>query len=160
VLVPSDFDPDQLHDEIAQLRGLVDRLSEVIGTSTGDPIQITDPLVATDPVNGGPETWHTLGTLALYTVTVGRFRKTIDNEVEIDIEVTEQVTAAANTNFSVTLPAAYQPLVGRHIPLVGTRGVTAADPWPRLFVSAGVVQVVNAGGNTNVWGVNVRLPLD
>jgi len=108
----------------------------------------------------GAETWHSLGTLAGYTVTVGRYKLTPENEVVIDIQVTAGGANASSVSFSNTMPAAYQTLVARNAPLSTTRNVTGADPWPRLFVAAGVVSVIQAANTTATLGTNVRLPLD
>src|SRR6266702_5333862 len=142
-MAASELDPDQLHDEIARLRGQADRLSEVLGAATGGTIQVTDPLAATDPVNGGPETWHTLGTLSHYTVTRGRFRLTSEGEAELDIGVSGDGSNVVTTTFSVTVPAAYRPAVTRRATLSQSgRNVTAGDQWPTA--------VLNTGGTVDV----------
>jgi hypothetical protein len=150
---------EQAEDDITALRGQVDRLSEVL--PGGLIFIVGGALVAADPVNGGPETWHSLGSLgAHYTIQAGRYRLTIDNQVELDVEVTGDGAQAGNTQFANALPAAYRPLTGRHPPMGGTRNVTAGDLWPRLSVSsAGAVQVIDAGTADN-WGINVSIPLD
>ncbi len=113
-------------EHIAELRGQVDRLNEVLGTFTGGTIQVTDPLVATDPVNGGPETWHTLGTLAGYTVSRGRFRLTPEGELELDVQATAGGANAASVTFSVTMPGAYIPAQVRRFTMETGRAVRLA----------------------------------
>ena len=54
---------EQAEDEISELRGLVDRMGEVLGAS-GVIITIQGTLAAVDPVNGGPETLHSLSGFA------------------------------------------------------------------------------------------------
>lgn len=112
------------------------------------------------PPPAGAEQWNSLGTLAGYAVTEGRYKLTPENEVVIDIQVTALGANASSVNFSNTMPAAYQTLVARNAPLSTTRNVTGADPWPRLFVAGGVVSVIQAPNTTATLGTNVRLPLD
>lgn len=151
---------EQCEEDIAELRGQVDRLTEVIGN--GGSIQVNVKLTATDPVNGGPETWHSLGTLANYTVNIGRYRLTPDNEVEIEVDVTAAGANAQTTTFGNTLPSAYRPQADRRLPVSSTRNVTAGDPWPRLFVqsSTGQVQVIQVASVSDTVSATVRIPLD
>ncbi len=153
---------EDAESHIAQLRGLVDRMSEIIG-SPGGIVMIQGEAVAIDPVNGGPETWHSLGTLAGYTVQAGRYRLTPENETEFDIEVTSAGANAASVAFSNAVPAAYRPLNDRH-PALGMTGnqAGAGFNWPRLLVqqSTGSVFVVQPGSNAASLGCTVRVPLD
>ncbi len=107
------------------------------------------------------DTWHTLGTLTGYTVTVGRYRLTPDNCVEIDVEVVAGGANASSVTFSVTLPAQYRPLADRRPPISTNKTVAAGDISPRLFVgSAGAVQVIQTANNGQLLGTTVRIPLD
>jgi hypothetical protein len=110
----------------------------------------------------GAETWHSLGALLGYTVAEGRYKLTPENEVVFDIDVTANGVNSNTVAFANLLPAAYRPAVDRHLPLSSTRAVTAADPWPRLFVTAatGAVSVLQQANTTATLGTNVRLPLD
>ena len=123
----------------------------------------TDTLAAWDPVAGYPtlETWHSLGTLAGYTVNEGRYRLTPDGELEVDVDVTPGGANAALTAFSATLPAAYRPVMNRRFPMASTRNVTAGDNWPRLIVqAAGGVQVQAPLANiTTNLSCTQRVPL-
>jgi hypothetical protein len=157
------FTLEHAEELIAELRGQVDRLSEVLGTSTGSPIQVTDPLVATDPVNGGPETWHTLGTLSHYTVTRGRFRLTPAGETELDIDVAGDASNVVTTTFSVTVPAAYRPAVTRRATTSQSgRNITAGDQWPTVVLNtSGTVDILcPAAGATTAMHWNGSFPLD
>ena len=161
-MAASEFDPDQLHDEIAQLRGQVDRLNEVLGTATGGTIQVTDPLVATDPVNGGPETWHTLGTLSNFNITRARFRLDAEGELELDIGIDGNGSNVSGSAFSVTMPSAYRPAVIRRCTLSETgRNITANDLWPAVIVATtGVVTIQAQAGVTSALHANPHFPLD
>jgi hypothetical protein len=151
---------EQAEDDIARLRGQVDKLTEVTGSGT--PIMVNGSHIAIDPVNGGPETWHSLGTLAGYTVQVGRYRLTTGNEVEIDVEVTAGGSNANSVVFASTMPAAYRPLADRHPPLSLTGSVSSlTNQWPRLTVGAnGAVTVLAPGSAVTICGATVRIPLD
>ena len=157
--VSPDFDPDQLHDEIAELRGLVDRLTEVIGT--GGLIQVNGTFVATDPVNGGPETWHTLGTLTGYTVVYGRYRMTAEGEIELDCQATASTNATTQA-WSVTLPVAYRPATIRRADLEGGRAQVTTEVFPHITVdTTGVVNFIVQQANLSVtFEFNGTFPLD
>src|SRR6266496_3714824 len=149
-------------DHIAELRGLVDKLNEVLGAFTGGTIQVTDPLVATDPVNGGPETWHTLGTLLNFNITRARFRLDPQGELEIDIGIDGNGANVSGSAFSVTMPAAYRPAVTRRCTLSETgRNITAGDLWPAVIVAAtGVVTIQAQAGIMSALHANPHFPLD
>jgi hypothetical protein len=154
-----DFDPDQLHDEIAELRGLHDRLTEVIGT--GGNMQVNGVLTATDPVNGGPETWHDLGTLHGFTLTRGRYRMNIEGELEIDFQGLGVNTNAATETFANAMPAAYRPVQVRRGTCETGRAMTAGDPWPKLVVNTdGTVDVITFVSVSVTLQFNGSFPLD
>ena len=158
-MAAAEFDPDQIHDEIAQLRGLVDKLTEVIGT--GGNIQVNGVLTATDPVNGGPETWHTLGTLTGYTVAYGRYRMTAEGEIELDCQATASTNAVSQA-WSVTLPAAYRPATIRRADLEGGRSQVTTEVFPHITVdTTGVVTFIVQAINLSVtFEFNGTFPLD
>lgn len=165
---------EQAEDEIAEIRGQVDLMSEIITTSD---VQ-TATLEATGAVTAGiitsaggtqavptlitTDTWHTLGTLAGYTVNIGRYRLTIENEVEIDVDVQAGGANAATVAFGTVLPAAYRPTIDRRLPISTSRVQTAGETIPRLFVqqSTGQVQIVQTLNNAAQMGTVVRIPLD
>lgn len=105
------------------------------------------------------ETWHSLGTLANYTIVQAQYRLTPDGELEIRLNISSAGANAATTTFSVTLPAAYIPANGLGQPLA-ISSMTAASP-PQLFVTnAGAVQVKQAASvSTTIQGC-VRFPLE
>lgn len=154
---------EQAEEDVATLRGQVDRMNEVIGT--GGPIQVNISLTATDPINGGPETWHSLGTLAGYTVNAGRYRLTPMNEVELDIDVTAGGANAGTVTFQNALPSQYRQTPARgdvRLPMSTTRVVTAGDPWPRLFISqsSGQIEVIQTASDTSELTFTGCMPLD
>ena len=109
-----------------------------------------------------PETWHDLGSLgAHYTVVLGRYRLTPNNEVEVDIKVVGDGLQATSVTFATTLPVAYRPATTHDsLPMGTTRQVTAGDIWPRLTVdTAGNVTVINQG-TANTFATCLRIPLD
>lgn len=125
--------------------------STIIGTSTA-----ADPSLTYQ----NAESWHTLGTLANYTVNRGRFRLNNAGETEIDIDVSSAGANAGVTTFSVTVPAAYRPASQRFWPLASTRAVTAGDTWPRALISAaGGVSVVQTASVTAQLGAIQNVPL-
>jgi hypothetical protein len=108
------------------------------------------------------ETWQSLGTLAGYTVNIGRFRLTPDNELELDIKCAGGGAQAQTVTFSVTLPAAYRPATQHDtIPMGTTKAIAAGDIWPRLLVStAGAVTVNASPSSATTIACCVRIPLD
>lgn len=130
-------------------------------------LQVTAPLRAVAGTNAAPtlittDTWTSLGTLAGYTVNIGKYRLTTSNQLELDINVTSSAGAAGSTSFSVTLPAAYRPVTNHTaLPMGTTKAIAAADIWPRLSVTtAGAVTVVNNGATTNQYTFNGTISLD
>lgn len=151
---------EQVEDDLAMLRGEVDKLDEVYDAG-GNPVQVHGSWVATDPVNGGPETPHDLGTLSHFTVTVGRYRLTAQNEVKLEVEVTGDGANAAVTTFGTTMAAAYRPVNNRETPLASGGTMAAGDPHPRLLVNNdGTVQVSVLASTTRRFGCSVEIALD
>lgn len=134
----------------------------------GNPPQcFSQPLHAQNPVTpaSGAETWHSLGTLANYSIVTARYSLSNANEVRLQIDVSSSGANAGTTTFANTLPGAYIPATanpnGLHLPLASTRVVTAADSWPRLFISStGQVQIVQTAAVNNTLGTAVSVPLD
>jgi|SRR5215470_390955 len=125
----------------------------------GGQIEAFQPIVSATAL--GAETWHSLGTLAGYTVNTGRYRLTPEGETELDINVTSLGANAANVNFSVTLPAAYTPSLQQVYPLGSTGVVAAGNVWPHLQVgTGGVVTVQQTANNAVQLGNNVNVPLN
>jgi hypothetical protein len=123
---------------------------------------ISVPLAASDPsqLTTTRETWHSLGTLAGYSITIARYRLTPMNEVELDINVTAGGTNAASVAFSVTLPAGYQP-VRSYRRVLGLSAGSLGSVEPNVFIStAGAVTIGQNSNNTvNLYGRAV-FPLD
>jgi hypothetical protein len=141
-------------------------LSMTIGQgNTGEAVTFADPVVApvvaTAPGTGVAESWHSLGTLAGYTITRAQYRLNIMGEVEFDISIGATAANALTVNFSNTLPAAYQPLASYTLVLSTNLSIASwtAGP-PRLGVTAaGVVSfsfMTNQPSGTN-FGV-VMMP--
>jgi hypothetical protein len=124
------------------------------------------PLLPSDPAGanaGVTETWHSLGTLANYTVTTGRYRLTALGETEFDVLVASSGANAGSTAFSTTISAAYRPTVGnKAYPMVSSRVLTAGDTQPHLTVATnGVVSVVQTASITaTLDGHGIFVPLD
>lgn len=106
--------------------------------------------------------WQSLGSLAGYTVNIGRYRLTDDNCVEFDIDIGANGSNATAVSFNnAPLPPLYHPQVGRRIAMGTNRTIFAGDPWPRLFFNtSGDVQVNQAANNNANLSCNARIPLD
>lgn len=117
-----------------QLNGQV---TAVGGTSTKPTLITTDG-------------WHSLGTLAGYTINSARYRLTTWGSYELDINVTSLGANTANTIFSVALPAGYSGGSSTGYPLTANYVLTAGDAHPRLIVASGggvtVAQTANKSG--------------
>jgi hypothetical protein len=126
-------------------------------------VVVAGVMVAQQPgaIAATPEVWHSLGTLANYTVNRGRFRLTPQGETEFDIDVTSTGANAAVTSFSVTIPAAYRPAAQRFWPMASTKAIAAGDSPPRALVSsAGVVSVVQTASVSNQLSAMQQVVLD
>jgi hypothetical protein len=154
---------EEAADHIGLLRGQMTTLAEYISTGT---LIVTGTITATGGTPGTPtlirtDAWQSLGTLAGYTVVIGRYRLTTDNCVELDIKVTGSGTQATTVTFANTLPAAYQPATQHDsLPMGTTRAVTAGDISPRLLVSTAGAVTVNASALAVTFAICVRVPLD
>lgn len=167
---------EQAEEDIATLRGQVDLLTEYIATATlvatdvqSVTAEISGAITATGGTAAAPtlittDSWNSLGTLTGYTVGTARYRLTTDGEVEIDVSVTSGGSNSGTTTFSTDLPTGYIPTTSHTFPMSSTRAVTAADVWPRLFVTAstGAVQVVTTANVANGVRLDctVRCPLN
>lgn len=148
------FTLEQLEDQLSDLSGEVQR--------NYDHFRCIRVIAQNPAAPGTDESWHSLGALgAHYTVTLGRYRLTTDNCVELDIQVSGDGLQATSVAFANTLPAAYTPATAHtRLPMGTDRAVTAGDLWPRLNVdAAGGVTVIN-GGTANIFACCVRVPLD
>ena len=110
------------------------------------------------------ETWHSLGTLAGYAVTKGRYKINNEGDLKLDIQVTAGGANAAVATFSNTLPNApdnYRPATVRRFTLETGRAVTAGDNWPTLIVNtSGTVQVSTVLAINATLEYNGAVPLD
>jgi hypothetical protein len=109
--------------------------------------------------------WHSLGTLAQFTVTFGRYRLIPEsNSLELDIEVTTSAaTNAPSTTFSTTLPLAYQPQTNhrRVLGIAGTSSLGTVEPNVVVNTAGGVIVGLNTnvGSGTVIYG-SATVPLD
>lgn len=111
------------------------------------PAGYMGPVTAVDPVNGGPETWHSLGSAAngsaTINVTNARYRMLSDGNVQIDIS--SAFTAGSGTQvagtyqFANTLPAAYRPVFEQAYIYFMTTGTAAAGRF--IVNNNGTVQI-------------------
>jgi hypothetical protein len=129
---------------------------------------INTPLVGVDPVNGGPETWHSLGSPSAtnFTSNHGRYRMTADGTVEFDIVLTGGTGGGTQGTYTYanTLPTAYRPALDRFFPL-GAQGawIAAGGRFPGLKVNAdGSVNLhmPSMGFSGNIAGGTFRMMLD
>lgn len=136
-------------------------LSATTATLTGVPLTSLAGTAAS-PSKFLTDTWQSLGTLAGYTVNIGRFRLTTDNCVELDIKATGGGAQAQTVSFSVTLPAAYRPATQHDtLPMGTTKAIAAGDIWPRLLVTTAGVVTVNATPNSaTTIACCQKVPLD
>lgn len=124
-------------------------------TPSGISVQ-NGPLTATAGTAANPtlittDGWNSLGTLAGYTVTAGRYRLTTWGAYELDINVTSLGANAANTTFSVALPAGYSGGSSTAYPLTANYTLTAGASYPRLIVtSAGAVTVAQTASKSGL----------
>ncbi len=155
---------EQAEDDITQLRGQVDRLSEVL---PGGLIWIAGgQLAATDPVNGGAETWHSLGSSGLAgEAGYAKFRLTIQNELQISVHLTFNALGAfADANFATAVPAAYLTTMSANSGgnAIGTAPSGTAQAGTRISVnnSSGVVTLLRLPAGATAAGCDVKIPLD
>src|SRR5712664_159928 len=120
----------------------------------------TSVVTAFAPGTFTPETWHSLGTLAGYTVTTGRYRLTPLGELELDIDVLAGGANAASVAFSVTLAAGYRPAANKRR-VLGLAAGSLSTVEPNVVVStAGVVTIGQNSANTvEIYG-GAAIPLD
>lgn len=163
----ADYSLAQAQADVAALRGQLAHLaanSELLNLTIDTRLLIGGgaSLVATDPVSGGAETWHTLGTLSNFNITRARFRLDAEGELEIDIGIDGNGSNVSGSAFSVTLPSAYRPAVIRRCTLSQTgRNITAGDEWPAVIVATtGVVTIQAHAGITTALHANPHFPLD
>ena len=107
----------------------------------GKPVYVgfDGTVYAANPANTAiNESWHSLGTLAGYTVNLARYRLTALGELEVQVSVTSAGANAATVNFSAALAAAYQPASALAQPAISNLAVTLS---PFVEVSGGTVSV-------------------
>lgn len=106
-----------------------------------------------------PDTWHSLGTLAGYTVTQGRWRRKSDGDTEVEIVVTPNGANAASVNFANAIASGAYPVRsygGPTFPL-SANGTTAPTFQPRVLlytssnVTPGLVYVQAPANSPNTW---------
>ena len=164
--MPADeYSLEEAADHIAQVRGELTAKEEQQEITT---LIVDGQLTATGGTAAAPivittDTWHSLGSLAGFTVNVGRYRLTPHNEVQIDIELDGTGTHGNNVTFANTMGTVYRPLVARHQPLArtGNIGANLTDQASRAFVdTTGAVSVLTPTNDTASFGNTARIPLD
>ena len=102
----------------------------------GAPLRSLDG-TASSPTLIITDSWNSLGSLTGYTVNSGRYRLTTWGSYEIDVNVTSLGANAANTTFSIPLPAGYSGGSSTAYPLTANYVLAAGDAHPRLIVTSG-----------------------
>jgi len=148
---------------ISPQRSIADSVCQLslIPSTTAQQTAAVDRIQAWDPAGPGAtvETWHSLGTLAGYTVTRGRYKMTAEGQVEFDISVTGGGANAAAVNWSTTLAAPYVPTAFYQLPM--TTALASPANLPRLSITnAGVVTVAFVANTTAAVTGTALMPLD
>jgi hypothetical protein len=148
-------------------RQLIGSATAVTGTdSPGNtiPAGFMGQIVAVQPGSSPqiPETWHSLGTLAHFTVTRGRYRMTPWGDVEIDVHVTGDGSNASSTTFSTALSTPYRPAsVTRRCPLENPRVEAAGEVLGRVEIdTSGNVTVIVQANVSNAFSNVIFMPVD
>lgn len=154
---------EQSEDDVAELRGLHDGLSEYaeIGTLVGNVVA-QQPGTSTSPQT--QETWHPFNPLSnSWTVPAGGlalYRLTVQNELQISATI--QAPGISQNNVTIaTFPVGYRPVSTHGFPVFTTLALNnAGGVSPGMTItSAGVMQ---AQGITplGVVSFEVKIPLD
>jgi hypothetical protein len=178
------FSLEHAEDLIADLRGQVDKLSEILATGT-----LTASTSATLPdgsvwtaaglaMGATPaptsqvataDAWHSLGSPSAtgYTSNHGRYRMSVDGDVEFDITLVANVGGgtAGNYAYANTLLASpnYRPAFKRAYPIAFNDATsTTGGNFPCLVVDTTGQVNIRIGGYPAgvVVGGNPRMPLD
>jgi hypothetical protein len=135
------------------------------GTTIHSSGIVTPIISADDPSTpGATETWHSLGTLTGFTVTIGSYRLTAQGETEVAFDVTGSGVHGANVAWSVTLPAAYRPnaTIPPLQPVATNRVQAAGEQLTRVqLLLAGTVTIFFPVANTTSrYAATVIFPHD
>jgi hypothetical protein len=124
--------------------------------ASGVGIRACSQLTATQPGTGTPgtpaqsETWHSLGTLAGYTVNTGRYRMLSTGEPQLEIDVTALGANGASVAFSNALPSGYRPAADTRRSLAGSMTNTI---WPNVLVTASTGAVTVGQNSANAFRI-------
>lgn len=125
-------------------------------------IKASQPGTGTSIINPAiSEVWHSLGTLAGYTVGIGRYRLLPTNEAQLEISVTSAGANASSVTFQNAMPSQYRPLADKRR-VLGAAGGTMGTVEPNVFIASATGNV-SVGQNTNnalICYGDVTIPLD
>jgi hypothetical protein len=147
---------EQAEDDIAKLRGDLDRIFEHLQTNL---------IVAESPTSPGvDETWHDLGALGVTNLTVNhhRYRLEPDGVVTIDVDAHATNTiGASNASFPTTLAASYRPANFRVYVLARQTGAGSGTTAIVSITTGGTVNLAwPALVNGDDIGGTIRMPVD
>jgi hypothetical protein len=155
-----DYTLEEAEDHIADLRGQLDKMGEII--TVGSIVVQGNAGPLGNGLASGPDTWQTLGSPSAtgYTSDHGRYRFALDGEVEFDIALhgTSGAGTAGTYTYANTLPAAYRPALDRVYPLANSGSGAGAQDSHLNVNASGSVQLV-LGAHTTIGGC-ARMPLD
>lgn len=173
---------EQAEDEIAEIRGQVDLMSEIVTTSdvqtatleatgaasVGGTLAVTGAVTATGGTQAVPtllhtDTWQSLGSSGLAGASgTARYRLTIENELQISIHLSFTAGPTSAT-FANALPAGYIPPANNTLggnPFSSNAGAPVAGMRMAVNSGTGVVQLLNIPGAASAVGIDVKIPLD
>lgn len=154
----TDYTLQQAQTDVASLRGQFAHLlatAEIINLTVDGTAIFANAITTVHPGSSPAvaETWQSLGTFPSGTTTHGRYRMTVEGEVELDINLTGTPTSGTFPN---ALPAAYRPAVVKRFVIAqgGTLGLCAVSN-----ATGNVSMTIGAGGSATA-DVAVRFALD
>jgi len=119
---------------------------------------INAPIVAVDPINGGPESWHPItldsGWITVASNTVPQYKLMPDKTVMIEGYCSHAAfSAALNLNGSTPLPTPYRPATNYH--QAAYTDVSGQAIGVRV-TPAGVISVEQVGGSSTILKFSIR----
>lgn len=159
----------QAEEDIATLRGQVDALEEFIPAIGGGGLYfVNGVLTAVDPVNGGPETWHSMSlSISGWSDNSGtgkgvRVKLLPGNIVALQLNL-NITTGSTTTDGSTicTLPAsAYYPATLQPIPGTAAKNSASGSQTPHFDITtAGAIRCWGISSGQAV-GCSATYPLD